>query len=277
MKPKPPVLVLDRFPDERQALLDLLASLSLDQWHAPTACAGWSVKDLVAHLLADDLGNLSGGRDRYRASSLGDSPRWDELVRFINQQNEAWVRSSRRLSPQVLIELLSFSGERVLAYFRTLDPLAPGWEVSWAGPGAAPWWLHIAREYTERWAHQQQIREAVGAEGLRDRRLFAPVLDTFVHALPHTYREVSAADSTHIRLIVSGEAGGTWSLVRHNGTWGLFESVGHDPTTVITLDQDTAWRLYTRGIDREAVRNRMSVTGVASLAEPLLDTVAIIA
>ena len=72
----------------------------------------------------------------------------------------------------------------MLAYFRSLDPIAPGWEVSWAGPGAAPWWLHIAREYTERWAHQEQIREAVGAGGLHGRRLFAPVLDTFVHALP---------------------------------------------------------------------------------------------
>jgi uncharacterized protein (TIGR03083 family) len=277
LKPKPPVIVLDRFPEERSALLDLLALLSPDDWQAPTACAGWSVKDLAAHLLADDLGNLSGGRDRYRASSLGDSPAWVELVQFINEQNEAWVRSSRRLSPQVLIELLGFSGERVLAYFRSLDPMAPGWEVSWAGPGAAPWWLHIAREYTERWAHQEQIREAVGAEGLRTRRPFAPVLDTFVHALPLTYRDVPADDDTHIQLIVSGEAGGTWSLVRQGGRWGLFESVDRIPTTMITLDQDTAWRLYTKGIDREAVRNRLTVTGDARLAEPLLDTVAIIA
>ncbi|MGD9890349.1 MAG: maleylpyruvate isomerase family mycothiol-dependent enzyme [Dehalococcoidia bacterium] len=277
LKPKPPVDVLDRFPEERQALLDVLTTLATEAWNTPTVCAGWSVKDLTAHILADDLGNLSGGRDRYRSGTLGPSPDWDELVRFINEQNEAWVRASRRLSPQVLIELLTFSGERVSAYFRTLDPMSPGWVVSWAGPDAAPWWLHIAREYTERWAHHQQIREAVGAAGLFGRRHFAPVLDTFVHALPHTYRDLPAADGTHVRLVVGGEAGGAWSLVRHDRRWGLYDEVEREPATVITLDQDTAWRLYTRGIGRDAVRARLTVTGDARLSEPLLDTVAIIA
>lgn len=277
MKPKGPVSVLDLFPEERRELLRLLGALSAEQWEAPTACPGWSVKDLTAHILADDLGNLSGGRDRYAAAYLGPEAGWDELVRFINEQNETWVRAARRLSPRVLTEMLGDVGERTVAYYRSLDPLAPGWVVSWAGPEPAPWWLHLAREYTERWAHQEQIREAVGAAGLRERRLFAPVLDTYVHALPHTYREVPATEGTHVRLTITGDAGGEWSLVQHGGRWGLFEGVGAEPAAGVTLDQDTAWRLFTKGIDRDAVRPRLVVEGDARLATPLLDAVAIIA
>jgi hypothetical protein len=31
-------------------------------------------------------------------------------------------------------------------------------------------WLDIARDYTERWVHDQQIRDAVGRARLKDRR-----------------------------------------------------------------------------------------------------------
>lgn len=36
MKPLDPVLVLDLFPDERAALLDLLSGLSDEEWGRPT-------------------------------------------------------------------------------------------------------------------------------------------------------------------------------------------------------------------------------------------------
>ncbi len=38
--------------NERAALADDLASLSEEQWDAPSLCAGWTVRDVVAHLTA---------------------------------------------------------------------------------------------------------------------------------------------------------------------------------------------------------------------------------
>src|SRR5918999_4565283 len=63
LRPPEPVLVADLFPRERAGLLGVLDSLRPEDWGRPTVCDGWSVKDLVAHLLADDLGLLSRGRD----------------------------------------------------------------------------------------------------------------------------------------------------------------------------------------------------------------------
>lgn len=277
VRPKPPVRVLDLFSDERRHLLTLLSELSAEQWTAPTECAGWSVKDLVAHLLGDDMNRLAGGRDGYRSSTPSQSPTWEELVAFVNGRNEAWVIALRRLSPQLLIDLLSWTGDRVLAYFQSLDPMEVGDPVSWAGPTAAPRWLDMAREYTERWVHQQQIRVAVGAPGLRERRLFHPVLDTFVHALPHTYREVAVADGSHVRLVITGEAGGAWSLLRAQELWALFVDVKTPPTCVVTLDEEAAWRLFTRGIDAAAARKRAAIEGDEILGAVLLRGVAIIA
>ncbi len=37
---------------EREDLLGLLRTLTPEQWRAPSLCAGWTVHDVVAHLLS---------------------------------------------------------------------------------------------------------------------------------------------------------------------------------------------------------------------------------
>src|SRR5260370_2723937 len=149
--------------------------------------------------------------------------------------------------------------------------------VSWAGPDPAPAWLDTAREYTERWLHQQQIRDAVNKPGLKERKYFHPVLDTFVRALPHTYRDVFVPDTTVIKLVVKGEAGDTWYLVGEANRWALYKAVELQPTSVVTMDQETCWRLFTKGIDRERARMGISIEGDKELGEKVLETVSIIA
>ncbi|NMO90239.1 maleylpyruvate isomerase family mycothiol-dependent enzyme [Actinomycetospora sp. TBRC 11914] len=40
--------------DERTDLADLLAGLTPEQWHAPTLCTKWRVRDVVAHIVSFD-------------------------------------------------------------------------------------------------------------------------------------------------------------------------------------------------------------------------------
>ncbi len=177
MKPLEPVLVLDLFPDERETLLSLLSGLTDEEWGRPTVCAGWSVKDVALHLLGDDVGRLSRKRDAFSGAAFVPQPDGDferQLLAFITQANEAWVQATRRISPRLLCDLLRLTGEETYRYFQTLDPYQIDEPVSWAGPDPAPVWLDVAREYAERWLHQQQIRDAVGKPGLKERRAFAP-------------------------------------------------------------------------------------------------------
>ena len=273
-----PVMVVDLFPEERKLLLELFGELSEEDWQRPTVCKGWTVKDIGLHLLGDDSGYLSGKRDGFSNPFFAnrDMERWESLVHNINEANELWVQATRRISPALLSDLLALTGKQFYEYIASLDLMAMGGAVSWVGPDAAPVWLDIAREYTERWLHQQQIRDAVHRPGLKDRKFFHPVLDTFVRALPHTYRDVAVTDTTVIKLAVTGEAGDVWYVVGENG-WSLCQGVELQPTSVVTMDQEICWRLFTKGIDKDQARANCFIEGDTRLGEKMLDTVSIIA
>ncbi len=276
MKAPKPIITVDLFPDLLEELLALLGSLSADDWKRPTVCAGWSVKDIALHLLGGEVGILSRKRDQF--SFVGaEITSWDDLVQLINDLNDIWVRAMRRISPPLLIDLLRLTGKQTCEYFKSLDPFAMGGPVDWAGGKDAPVWLDLAREFTERWHHQQQIRDAVGKPGANESRFFAPVLDAFVRALPHTYREVEAKDETLLALTITGESGGRWFLLRRDAKWNLFVEVDGEPTAEVIIDQETAWRLFTKGVSRETAAKKAAITGDRKLASKALEMISVIA
>ena len=274
MPPLSEVVVVDLFEPMLRELLTLLSALSPDDWRRPTACAGWSVKDVAAHMLGGDLGNLSRQRDRWHSGIAAGS--LAELVVQLNAHNERWVAAARFVSPGVLRDLLALTGAQVCAYFASLDPHATGDVVSWAGPEPAPVWLDLAREYTERWHHQQHIRDAVGRPGLKEPRFMAPVLATFVRALPMTYRDVTAPVGAIVVLTVTGGAGGRWALHRERAGWSLGPA-GPSADAEVVVDEDSAWRLFTKGLDREHGERLVKISGDRHLGAKLLDAAAIIA
>ena len=171
---------------DRADLLELLRMLSSDEWNTASAAPGWSVRAVVLHLLDVDLGLLSRGRDRDYSSLLA----MDDHATFVAalaEKNQRWIDAGRGLSPGVLIELLEFSGQRMDEYLDSLELSGDG-HVSWAHDGPVPQWFEMARDLTERWVHQMQIREAVGRVDDYASRYLAAVLRTFVWALPHQYR-----------------------------------------------------------------------------------------
>jgi hypothetical protein len=137
--------------------------------------------------------------------------------------------------------------------------------------------LHIAREYTERWMHQQHIRDAVGQPGLKERVWFAPVLDTFARALPHTLRAVAAPSGTTVRLVITGEAGGAWQARKLDDAWAFTAEIVPSPDATLTLDQETAWRLFTKGLSKDAAMPHVIIEGDTGLAAGVLDMVTILA
>lgn len=268
-----PVLVLGLFPAERRALLGLLESLTPADWFRPTIAGEWTVKDVAAHLVADDLGRLSSHRDGH-----GDpwAPADEPLRAYIDRRNAEWVAATRRLSPRVVRSLLEFGGQETERLFESVDPFALGSPVGWAGPEPAPRWLDLARELTERWHHQQQIREAVGAPPLNDPTFLRPVLATFARALVPPYRDLATPVSTTVQLVVEGRSGGDWAVVRESNGWGLRVGRAASPNASVTMDEETAWRMYVRALTRAAVRGRSTVTGDPELTSRLFDAFALV-
>jgi uncharacterized protein (TIGR03083 family) len=278
LAPMQPVFLLDRFVRLHAELMSLLRGLSRDDWSRPTACALWSVKDISAHLLDSSIRRLSFGRDALPSTPDTPISGYADLVRYLNRLNAEWVTACRRLSPEVLIDLLDFTAAQVHAFFQSLDPHTPAlFPVAWAGEDVSPNWFDIGREYTERWLHQQQIREAVGAPALTGREWLHPTLDVFVRALPFTYRQVEASPGRSVRLEILGDAGGVWTLLRGATGWELFNGSGNDPDAVVKLDQETAWKLLSKGLDQGTARTRIRIEGDHHLGEPVLGSLAVMA
>jgi uncharacterized protein (TIGR03083 family) len=271
MPPSPePILVAPLFAPLNDELIALLRGLSEAEWNA-RAVGTWTAKDVAAHLLDTSLRRLSAQRDRYALPF--DASR--DFATSINDMNAQWVSSARRLSPRILVEMLETYGREMAEYMMSLDPYAPAeWSVSWAGEATSPNWFDTARELTERWHHQQQIRDAARRPPLYDLRYFKPVIDTFLRVLPYAYRDAAAADGTRVMVAVRDVTRA--SIVRGGGKWTL-DSRFDEAATTVSMSGDTAWRLFTRGLPRDDARHQCETRGDAALAEPLFSTIAIVA
>jgi uncharacterized protein (TIGR03083 family) len=279
MKPVEPIFVAELFGEIHEELLKLLRSLSDDDWYKPTVAGAWQVRDIAAHLLDSDIRRLSFQRDKAPVVPPDKAiESYRDLVDFLNQLNADWVKAAKRISPQLLVEFLTLTGAQVAELLKSLDPFGPAlFGVAWAGEEGSLNWFDIAREYTEKWHHQQQIRDAVGAAPLTSRKWFFPVLDTFLRGLPHTYRETAAEDGTRIAFTVTGEAGDQWTLSREVGVWKLYSGGSEMSACEVRMDQDTAWRLLTKGLSRDEAATRVEFTGDATLGQPILGMLSVMA
>jgi uncharacterized protein (TIGR03083 family) len=271
MEPLTAIYTADLFPTLHAELIGLLRGLDEADWVRPTVAAPWRVRDVVAHLLDVDLRKL-GGRDRHRASALTVSS-FADVVDLINQENASGVSYAARLSPRVMVDLLEITGRWVSEYVATLSPHADApVAVLWAGEDRSENWMDTGREYTERWHHQMQIRDAVGADGLLQRRWFYPVLDLSVRAFPRAYRDVPAAVGTVVVFEVEAEGDNVWSIIREAPGWSVARGRAPDAAARVRTDADTAWKLLYNALSAEAACARVTTSGDRSLAEPLLRT-----
>jgi uncharacterized protein (TIGR03083 family) len=271
-----PILCSQIIRQVDQHLIELLTSLDAPEWDLPTIAPQWSVRDVAAHLLDTALRKLSGGRDKCRVDNVSVQSH-QEVITLVNRLNHEGVTIYRRLSPKVLIQLMQLVCNQTADFYESVDPFAPAAiGVSWAGEMTSLVWFDNARELTERWHHQEQIRLATNRPGMMTPLLYHPVLDTFLRGLPHAYRDVTAADNTALLVEISGDCGGHWCLLRSHDTWSFTRDLPSAIVSHIIIPQSIAWRIFTKGIDRESARAKVTITGDKALAEHVLQLVAIV-
>lgn len=237
------------------------------------------MRDVAAHLLDGQLRKLSFHRDGLTPPVPAEPIHgYTSLVEHLNRLNRDWVEVAGRFSPRVLLDLLRRSGGEVAAFVAALDPFAEAlFPVAWAGEERSLVWMDTAREYTEHWHHQQQIRLAVGAPLLEEERFLRPLLHVSVRALPRSYAAVDAPDGACVTLDIEGEAGGTWTLRREAARWRLYEGRTEGAAAAVRMDQRFAWRLFFKAIPPAERRSGLTYTGDAALAEPMAATLSVMA
>lgn len=269
------------FSELDQKLIEVLQSLEPEDWERPTIARKWTVKDVASHILDGTLRGISQSRDAYFGSSTPQINSYQDLLDFLNTLNADWVKATQRLSPELLIHLLSICSPLYLSHLEELDLQGEAlFSVAWAGEDSSKAWFHIAREYTEKFHHQQQIRLAVGKDHeLLKERLYLPYLDTSMRALPHHYRETDAPDGTVLKFTVS-DISKSWFLLRTGKNWALTnQAVDHTDRmdTEVLIPKEIAWRLLSKGITYADAKSQIKIHGHMDLGEKILSMVAVMA
>jgi hypothetical protein len=251
-------------------LVALLRGLRPADWTRPTLAGAWRVRDVAAHLLDTGLRRLAFGRDAHTGPGPAGAT-YGDVVASINELNATGVRYAARLSPRLLTDLLEVTEAWVARHVAALPPEAHArFAVDWAGEEGSTNWMDVGREYTERWHHQMQIRDAVAAPMLLQARWMQPLLELSVRALPRAYRDVAAPLGTAVVFEVAGEVDGVWSVTRSETGWVVMSGKADGVAASLRTDPDTAWRLLYNALPAEAARARARLAGDERLIQPLL-------
>lgn len=274
-----PIQTLHLFPKLDQLLLDLLHSLSQEDWEKPTIAPLWIVKDIATHLLDGNLRTLSMLRDGYFGESPGEIKGYQDLVEYLNRLNSDWVKGMKRLSPKVLVQLLESSGKEYVEFLNALDPFEKaGFSVAWAGESESQNWFHIARDYTEKWHHQQQIRLVVGKEKiLYTKEFYDPFLQTSLRALPFHYRDLTGQEGEVIQVTVEGEPNWNWWIIYNSDSWQSIENPNTIPVSLVIIPAQIAWRIFTKGISKAEAKSQLTISGKQEYGEKVLDMLTVMA
>ena len=274
MKKPEKIEVRHLFPELYSELIELLQKLSADEWNYPTSSSKWSVKDIVAHLIDTDLRRLSFQRDHLIPPTYNkQNDDFKNIVEYLNYLNKIWVDASKRLSPGVLIDLLNYIKIEIPKLLSSLDMDSKAlFAVWWAGEDESKCWFDIAREYTEKWYHQQQIREAIGKPLLVEEKWIHPLIDTFVRGLALTIYQKVYPDKNNISVLLEVEdiLEGKWILEKNN-SWELFVGEELDYTSKVVMNADTTWRMFTKNISKEVAKKRITIYGDIDLGQVILE------
>ena len=73
------------------------------------------------------------------------------------------------------------------------------------------------------------------------------------------------------------DCGGEWILGREAARWALWTACVGEVAASVTIPQELAWRVFTKGIDRSSAWSQIEIRGDRKLGERVLELIAIVA
>ncbi len=216
-------------------------------------------------------------RDGYFGVSSGEINSYEDLLNYLNKQNHDWVNAMKRLSPKVIIELLEQSGNQYTDFIKSLNLEDKAtFSVAWAGEMESHNWFHIAREYTEKWHHQQQIRYALKCpEPLYSTEFYLPYIETSMRALPHHYKEIKAKVGDTVEFKISDT--GTWNIIYGESGWEISDNHTNNATCIVNIPKKLAWKIFTKASKPAVSVQQIEIIGENNLGLHILKLLAVMA
>ena len=151
---------------------DRVATVGAGSWDAPTPCEKWSVRDLVNHVVGEELwavpllagGTIAEVGDRFDGDVLGADP-----LSSSSAAAQAAVRSVDDTVPRGATVHLSYGEESAEEYARQLaaDHLVHGWDLAVATGGDTRLDPELVAEVAGWFAEREELYRGAGIIGAR--------------------------------------------------------------------------------------------------------------
>ncbi|MFE9422495.1 maleylpyruvate isomerase family mycothiol-dependent enzyme [Kitasatospora sp. NPDC006697] len=253
-----------------EAISELLAPLPADSWNRATELPGWSVRDVVSHVIAVESELLGDPRP------IHSLPRdlWhlkDDVSRYL----ELPVDKRRcHTAPEMTSELEYVIIRRSRALRNaTTGPLD---QVSFpAGPHSypLPYQELLRRRVLDVWVHEQDLRRTLGLPGNLDSPGAQVTRDLMLDALPRVVAKAAGAPAgSTVAFDVSGPLEFLRTVrVDEEGRGSIDDRITLGPDVQFATDWETYLRLATGRVRAGALpAGRLRVDGDQELAERIL-------
>jgi uncharacterized protein (TIGR03083 family) len=245
------------------------------QWDLPTDRGGWTVRDQLSHLI---------GVERTLLGEVGPMPPATGRPRTGGEPSTAVSEPSmelRRRLPgnEVLAEFISVTGRRIHELRTT--PSERFDVLVWSPEGEVPYRDVLVGRVLEAWAHEQDVRRALGRPGGRNGTGELTALARCERTMPYVVgRRVAPPDGTTVRFVVTGVLGRQVTVaVSGRRATALAGRGPARPTASLTFDQETFWRLASGRVDgsRALASGQARVEGDMALGHRVLASMAFMA
>lgn len=217
------------------AIEAVLAKLPDDAWQSPTSLPGWTVHDVVSHIVGTEL-MLSG--EPNPEPTVDVSAR--EYVRNdIGAINERWVEQLRPESPAAMLAKFREVTTRRKAALSAM-PLQEWNTVTFTPAGPDSYGRFMRVRVFDCWVHEHDIRDAVGRPA-GDAELAGPdarlALDEMASSMGFVVgKKGKAPEGSRVLLTLTGPVSRE-IRVAVDGRAALVEDfAGAEPTVAITVD-----------------------------------------
>lgn len=190
---------------ELDAFVELIRALDPEEWSRPTDCAGWTVRDVVAHV----AGALEeGARPTAQLRRVLVGPRRYPGLGRLDAMNQLQVDDRRDVTTGQLVEEVEARGPRAARARRRLPrlfraiPVPPGFSLP---RGSTFGYLADVIYPRDLWMHRIDISRATGRP-LRATETEAEVVAQVVRDLADGW------DGPATTLVLTGHGAGTWTL-----------------------------------------------------------------
>ena len=224
---------LEAYEQSARAVADLAAGRSAQEWAAPTDCPGWSVADQVAHVAALEH-QFAGDPLPPALPEYG-----PHVLNAYGEHMERGVVAYRRADPDQASQELHAVLDRRFAALRDA-PIDLAAETPGVLGQPVPWARFLPVRCFDVWAHEQDIRLALGRDVRFDGTSGRVALDSALAPLPMLVAKAAeVAAGTSVGFDVTGSPSAAVTVVVDAAGRGRAEP-GLQPGTVACVRTDAA-------------------------------------